>query len=201
METFMTQLDLLTKHAMGVISKMVNVVDSKDTNTYNDDDEESLDEEIQFISNQMEGFVPTYQRQCKIKVGKKGTAKGKIMIEIEIKEIKIMIGEIKITIIIGIPQHDKVKGKDFTFIDSEKYKSEYVLAHILIRVERNNKMLKVIKSNFLQLNQNITSHLKLIKQLEVQLGQIFSHLNARQNEGLSSDTVANPKNDAHVSGS
>jgi len=61
MAKMMTQLELLTKHVIGVPAKVVNAVTSK---PYEDDDEEqNLDEEIWYLANYSGGFCPTYQRQ------------------------------------------------------------------------------------------------------------------------------------------
>lgn len=65
-------------------------------------------------------------------------------------------------------------------------------------VAANDKMLRKMKSNFLLLSQTFTSHSTSIIQLEIQLGQISSHLNVRKKGGLPSDTVAIPRNYAHL---
>ena len=56
-------------------------------------------------------------------------------------------------------------------------------------------MLKGIKEDVSTLSQTATSHSVLIKQLETQMGHISSHLNPRQQGGLPSDTMANPKSE------
>ncbi|XP_016560455.1 uncharacterized protein LOC107859839 [Capsicum annuum] len=59
-------------------------------------------------------------------------------------------------------------------------------------------MVRQIKGDFSQLSQILTSYSASIKQLETQLGQILAQLNTRPKGGLPSDTVVNPKNDAHI---
>lgn len=63
MAKVMTQLDLLTKHVVGALPKEVNVVAFESVKTYDNEETESLREEIRFLSNQMGGSHPTYQRQ------------------------------------------------------------------------------------------------------------------------------------------
>ncbi|KAF3656522.1 hypothetical protein FXO38_14110 [Capsicum annuum] len=102
MAKVMTQLDLLTKHVMGDPPKVVNVVASKSAKAYDDEETESLDEEILFLSSQL--GVPALPTKGKlgIKVRRK-----EIVIVIGVIEIviEIMIVEIKREIIIGIYLH------------------------------------------------------------------------------------------------
>jgi len=56
--------------------------------------------------------------------------------------------------------------------------------------------LKEMKEDVSTLNQAVTSQSICIKKLETQMGQILSHFNPRQQGGLPSDTIANPKNEA-----
>lgn len=97
-----------------------------------------------------------------------------------------------------VPLYDRAKGKELSSINSEKFKSEYVLAHILIGVEGANKMFRELKSDFSQLNQKVISHSASINQLKSQIGQILAHLNARPNGGLPRDMITNYMNYAHV---
>lgn len=61
MAKVMTQLDILTKHVMWAAPKKVNIIDSKGTQAYDDNDNvESLDEKFMFISNQI-GVLLTYR--------------------------------------------------------------------------------------------------------------------------------------------
>ena len=56
-------------------------------------------------------------------------------------------------------------------------------------------MLKGMKEDASTLNQTVTSHLISTKQLETQMCYISSYLNPRQQGGLPSDTIANPKSE------
>lgn len=56
MTKVMTQLDLLIKHVIGSTLKACNVIASKGTKVYKDDDTEVLDEEIWFMSKLLSCF-------------------------------------------------------------------------------------------------------------------------------------------------
>lgn len=49
MDKVMTQLDLLTERVMGSNTKVVNVIASRGTKEYDDDNVDSVDEKIEFI--------------------------------------------------------------------------------------------------------------------------------------------------------
>ena len=87
------------------------------------------------------------------------------------------------------PPHKRQKPND-----SEGGRSEDMLSCILNKVEGSDKMLKGKKEDGSTVNQ-ITYHSISIKQLETQMGHISSHLNLRQQRGLPSDTMANPKSE------
>lgn len=76
---------------------------------------------------------------------------------------------------------------------SKKFKAKDVLARILMRVEGMNKMVRELNGEISQINQIVVSHSTSIKQLETQISQISTELNARPKGGLPSDTVVNPK--------
>lgn len=62
MAKMITKLDLLTKYVIGDPQKAVNVINSKSVKDYDDDKEESPNKEIRFVTNQIVGSYPTYQR-------------------------------------------------------------------------------------------------------------------------------------------
>lgn len=55
-----------------------------------------------------------------------------------------------------IPPYDRQKVKNSNTIDPESYKKENVLGHILIRVESGDKILKEMKIDFFQLQQQLS---------------------------------------------
>ncbi|KAK4731373.1 hypothetical protein R3W88_024361 [Solanum pinnatisectum] len=89
-----------------------------------------------------------------------------------------------------IPPHESQKPKD-----SKGGHSEDMLSRILHKVEGSNKILKEMKDDVSTLSQTVTSHSISIKELETQMGHISSYLNPRQQGGLPTDTMANPKNE------
>lgn len=76
--------------------------------------------------------------------------------------------------------HDRVKGKESSFIDLDKFKTQGVLPCILIHVDGPNKMVRDLKSDFSQLNKMVISHSAFINQLKNQVGQISAQLDERQ---------------------
>ncbi|WMV37774.1 hypothetical protein MTR67_031159, partial [Solanum verrucosum] len=88
-----------------------------------------------------------------------------------------------------VPPHKRQKPKD-----TEGGRTKDMLSRILNKVEGSDKVLKEMKKDVSTLNQTMTYHSVFIKQLEIQMAQISSHLNPRQKGGLPSDTMANPKN-------
>ena len=72
-----------------------------------------------------------------------------------------------------------------------------MLSHILSKVERLEKILKGMKEDVSTLNQTVTSHLVATKKSETQMCHISSYLNPRQQGGLPSDTIANPKSETY----
>ncbi|WMV58857.1 hypothetical protein MTR67_052242 [Solanum verrucosum] len=92
------------------------------------------------------------------------------------------------------PHHDHPKPKEPN-ADTKSFQIEDMLAPILNKVEGSYKVLKEMKGDISSLNQSVTSHSILTKQLETQMDQISGHFNLKLKGGLPSDTVANSKND------
>lgn len=116
----MTQYGLLTKNGMGSPSKAVNVISSKSIKAYDYDEEESLNEDIYFLSNQMGGSHLPIEGMVEIKVWRNWIM---IVKRISIIEIVIEIGieEIRTEILIEynqyVPSHGGSKGKESSSIN------------------------------------------------------------------------------------
>lgn len=62
-------------------------------------------------------------------------------------------------------------------LELSNYRLEYMLAKVLKNIESNDDNLKEILADIFGINQKVDSHATTIKQLEQQMGQIFSSLN------------------------
>lgn len=77
----MTQLNLFTKHVMGDPPKTVNVITSNSVKAYDNEEAESLNKKIRFLSNQSVDSHHTYRMQGGIKVTRKGIMNGRTVAE------------------------------------------------------------------------------------------------------------------------
>ncbi|KAK4716059.1 hypothetical protein R3W88_014397 [Solanum pinnatisectum] len=186
MAKIMTQLDILSKNVMGAGARSVDAMGIGYANLDDEKFEALYNEELNFLANQGGGYRSNYPRQG----GNQGWNRDKGWKdrdpEWRDRNPNWKDGEKDRY----VPPHERQKPKD-----SKGGRSEHMFSHILNKVEGSDKILKEIKEDVLNLSQTVTSHFVSIKQLETQIGHILSYLNPRQQGGLLSDTMANPKNE------
>lgn len=135
---------------MGSPTKVANIVASK---SYDKEKAKNLNEEIQYLANYLRGSRPANQR----KDGNHGWNDRNCDHDWRDKTVSM---------IIVCPPYDRAKGKDSNSVDPNKFKTEDVLASILIKVEGTEKMFYELKDNILHINQMVVSNSSSIKQLE-----------------------------------
>lgn len=109
--------------------------------TYDKVEEESLDGENYFLLNQMWGSHPTYQ-----KLGRNQGWKEKVH-DRELYQRDNDRDHDRC-----IHPYDRSKNEESSPINPEKFKSEDVLAFILMHVEETDKIVRELKNDFSQLN-------------------------------------------------
>ena len=65
------------------------------------------------------------------------------------------------------------------------------------RFDANDEHIKELRSDLAGICQKVDTHTISIKQIELQMAQLCATVNTRQPVTLPSNTVQNPKNDAH----
>ena len=65
------------------------------------------------------------------------------------------------------------------------------------RFDANDENIKELRSDLVGMGQKFDTHAISIKQIELQMDQLSANVNTRQLGTLPSNTVQNPKNDAH----
>ena len=74
---------------------------------------------------------------------------------------------------------------------------EDMLHKMMRRFNDSDDHIKELRSDLAGIGQKFDTHATSIKQLELQLTQLIGTVNTRQPSTLPSNTVQNPKNDAH----
>ena len=74
---------------------------------------------------------------------------------------------------------------------------EYMLHKMMRRFDASDEHIKELRSDLAGIWQKFDTHAISIKQLELQMTQLSASVNTRQPGTLPSNTVQNPKNDAH----
>uniref|UniRef100_M1DNP4 Integrase core domain containing protein n=1 Tax=Solanum tuberosum TaxID=4113 RepID=M1DNP4_SOLTU len=195
MAKMMTQLDFLSKNIMGSGSRALDVVGVSGVNLDDPHFEALYSEEVSFLVNQDGGFRPSYPTPS----GNHGwnrerdggwrdhdrdwCDRGANWKERDGDKERY------------VPPHERQKLNEQRD-DSENFDTEDMFARILTKLEGSDKVFKEMKDYVSTLSQTITFHSVSIKKLETQMGQISTHLNPRPKEGLPSNTMANPNNEA-----
>ena len=74
---------------------------------------------------------------------------------------------------------------------------EDMLHKMMRRFDASDEHIKELKSDLAGIGQKVDTHAISIKQIELQMDQLFATVNTRQPVTLPSNTVQNLKNDAH----
>ena len=65
------------------------------------------------------------------------------------------------------------------------------------RFDTSDEHIKELRSDLAGIGKNVDTHAISIKQIKLQLAQLSATMNTQQPGTLSSNTLRNPKNDAH----
>ncbi|XP_049388913.1 uncharacterized protein LOC125853286 [Solanum stenotomum] len=189
MSKMFPQLDILSNIVMSIGTKSVNVVVVGGVNLDEAQFQALYNKEVRYISNQGKGYRANYQRQGENQGWNRD--EGWRDRDRDWRDCNNTWKEREGENDRYVPPYDCQRPKDF-----EGGRTEDILSGFLNKVEGFDKVLKEMKDDVSTLSQTVTSHSISIKQLDTQMGQILSHLNPRQQGGLPSDTVENPKNEA-----
>ena len=74
---------------------------------------------------------------------------------------------------------------------------EDMLHKMMRRFDTSDEHIKELRCDLASIGQKVDTHAILIKQIESQVAQLSATVNTRQPGTLPSNTVQNPKNDAH----
>ena len=74
---------------------------------------------------------------------------------------------------------------------------EDMLHKMMRRFDASDEQNKELRCDLASIGQKVDTHAILIKQIELQMAQLSATVNTRQPGTLPSNTVQNPKNDAH----
>ena len=74
---------------------------------------------------------------------------------------------------------------------------EDMLHKMMRRLDTSDEHIKVLRCDLANIGQDVDTHAISIKQIELQVAQLSATVNTRQPGTLPSNTVQNPKNDAH----
>ena len=74
---------------------------------------------------------------------------------------------------------------------------EDMLHKMMRRFDASDEHNKELRNDLAGIGKKVDTHAISIKQIELQMAQLFAIVNARQPVTLPSNTVQNPKNDAH----
>ena len=72
-----------------------------------------------------------------------------------------------------------------------------MLHKMMRRFDGSDEHIKELRCDFASIGQKVDTHAISIKQIELQMAQLSTTVNTRQPSTLPSNTVQNPKNDAH----
>ena len=74
---------------------------------------------------------------------------------------------------------------------------EDMLHKMMRRFDASDENIKEVRGNLASIGKKVDTHAFSIKQIKLQVAQLFATENTRQLGTLPSSTVQNPKNDAH----
>ena len=95
----------------------------------------------------------------------------------------------------SLPQNCEVTLRDGG--DSTARVEEDMLHKMMRRFDASDEHIKELRSDLAGIGQKVDTHAISIKQIELQMAQLSATVNARQPGTLPSNSVQNPKNDAH----